>query len=307
MSRALFICLGPVALLLWATTANAQVATCVFVDAGARDSGALERLVENELARHTSHQLSAEPCEATLRVELIDLDAEMGGGLYLTGNMDGEVPHRVAVGKKGMGRAVEELLRVVLHNDPRRLRGPERADWFARQRRAFRVRGINYFGAELYEVGALVDGRVVTLAGVALVVRREVDWFHFGARLGGATSFSTTGEQLTLTSQVIAQLEAAMYSSSTAKTAVFGALALGLEYQRFRGPSGVSGDSSIEDGSVAGFSPGLRFGVELGRHTSMRASAFAQLLLPTFVSEDLDTEIVEQWTPSASIGAGLVF
>lgn len=299
-------CLG-VACWLFPSVAHAQVATCIQVSSSNKDNSSLTRLVENELARHPSHKLSQDTCQTTLRIEVIEVDAEMGGGLFLTGRVDGEVPDRVKVQPGRMDRAVEELLTVLLHNDPRRLSGPERADWFAQQRKSFRVRGINYFGAEVYEVGALVDGRLATIPGLALVARREVDWFHFGVRVAGANQLNSGDDRLTLTSQITAQLEAALFTSPTASTAGFAALVAGLEYQRFRGPTTLNGKASIETATAAGFSPGLRFGLELGRYTTTHGLIFLQFLLPTFASQDLDAGVVDQWTPSLSLGAGMVF
>jgi hypothetical protein len=39
----------------------------------------------------------------------------------------------------------------------------------------------------------------------------------------------------------------------------------------------------------------------------MRVVAFLQLELPAFQSRDTDHGVVDQWTPSASLGAGLLF
>ncbi|MCA9641474.1 MAG: hypothetical protein H6718_32170 [Polyangiaceae bacterium] len=292
---------------LYPSSAQAQVATCIQVVSGGQDGSSLNRLVESELARHPSHKLAKTNCETTLRIEVIEVEAKLGGGLFLTGSVDGEVPDRVKVQPGRMDRAVEELLTVLLHNDPRRLSGPERADWFAQQRKSFRVRGINYIGAEVYEVGAVVDGRLATLPGLALVARREVDWFHFGVRVAGANQLNSGDDRLSLTTQVTAQLEASLFSSATASTAAFAGLVAGLEYQRFRGPTTLNGQRSIESATAAGFSPGLRFGLELGRYTTTHGLVFAQLLFPTFASHDVDTGVVDQWTPSVSIGAGMVF
>ncbi|MEZ4374968.1 MAG: hypothetical protein R3B07_29420 [Polyangiaceae bacterium] len=303
----LFACCAAGLFWLCPSTALAQVSTCIQVVSGAQDSASLNRLVENELARHPSHKISKDGCETTLRIEVIEVDAKLGGGLFLTGSVDGEVPDRVKVQPGRMDRAVEELLTVLLHNDPRRLSGPERADWFAQQRKSFRVRGINYIGVEVYEVGAIVDGRLATLPGLSLVARREVDWFHFGVRVGGANQLNSGDDRLTLTTQVTAQLEAALFSSATSSTAAFGGLVAGLEYQRFRGPTTLNGQDSLESATAAGFSPGLRFGVELGRYTTTHGLVFAQLLFPTFASHDVDTGVVDQWTPSVTLGAGMVF
>lgn len=282
----------------WSSPGLAGIATCLTVD-GPGETRGLRDLVESELARHPSHELAEADCEARLRVELIAIAPEMGGGRYVTGWLDGEVPHRVPVGEAGVGAALEELLTVVLHNDPRRLRGPDdRSDVFGRGVRALRLEGRTHFGVEVYQVGAWVDGGVQTLPGLAAFVRREVGAVHLAVRLGGAHAFGTPAE-LTLKTQVIADLEGALFSSARADTAAFVALFLGYELQRFQVPS-ASADAS-------GFSGGVRGGVELFRVTSTRAVLFLEARAPAFVSSDPDGDVVDQWTPSAALGAAVAF
>jgi hypothetical protein len=75
---------------------------------------------------------------------------------------------------------VERLLTVVLHNDPRRLYGPERDDWIGRTRAAFLLHGTTHYGLELAQTLAIVGGEVQALPGAALSARREVDRVHVG-------------------------------------------------------------------------------------------------------------------------------
>lgn len=282
----------------WPRAALAGVATCVSVD-GPGDTRGLAELVKSELARHPSHELAERDCEARLRVELIVVASEMGGGRYVTGWLEGEVPHRVLVEEQQLGPAVEQLLTVVLHNDPRRLRGPDdRSDLFGRGARALRLEGRTYLGVEAYQLGAWVDGELQTLPGLAAFVRREVGAVHLAVRLGGAHAFGDRTE-LALTTQVVAELEAALFSSGRADTAAFVALVLGYELQRFQRPT-ASADAS-------GFSGGVRAGVELFRVTSTRAVLFAQARAPAFRSSDERGEVVDQWTPSAALGAAVAF
>jgi hypothetical protein len=296
-----------IATLLSPAVALARVPTCVHV-AGPGDTRALERLVVSEIDRHTTHVHVERGCEAELTVELIVIDPKMGGGRYLTGGLDGEVPARVEVGNAGLSSAVEELLTVVLHNDPRRLRGPdeERADWFTRGVRALRVSGSTYFGFEAYEIGALVDGKPQMLPGLSAFVRREIGPAHIGVRIGGAHAFENRHE-LTLTTQILVELEAALFSSPSANTALFAAMTVGLEVQQFEGPTAEAGKSSEATASSSGLSLGARAGIELFRVTRTRASLFAQVHAPTFMSSDGERGVVDQWTPSVGLGAAVAF
>jgi hypothetical protein len=299
----LFPALLAVSTLLVASTALGRVRTCVSVEATTAER-ALGQLVKSELNRHTTHVFSEKDCEARLQVELVVVGSGAGGGRHLTGWLDGEVPYRVDVEEGGLGRAVEELLSVLLHNDPRRLRGPEaEKDIFGHGMRALRVSGQTYFGFEAYQLGAFVDGSLQTLPGLAMVIRREVGQVHVAARVGGAHSLGDRYE-LALKTDLAAQIEGAWFTSATADTAVFFAVVLGYELQAFEGPASDGGRGTALS---SGFSPGMRAGVELFRVTRARAELFVQGVLPTFVSKDGDSGVVDQWTPSVALGAGVLF
>jgi hypothetical protein len=295
-----------IALVLVTVRAKAGIQTCVSVDAP-RDRAAFERLVRSELGRHPSHDWADTGCEARLRVELIVIDEALGGGRYVTGWLDGEVPHRVEVGEHGLGRAVEQLLTVVLHNDPRRLRGPEtERDLFSSGVRALRINGHTYVGAEAYELGTWVGGKAQTLSGLAAFIRREVGSVHVAVRFGGAHDFGERTE-LRLETDVLAELEAAVWSSRTADTAAFAGLTLSFEYQRFTGPAPLAGPGRHGSASASGFAPAVRIGVELFRVTHTRALFFVSARVPTFVSSDPDSGVMDQWTPTLAVGGGVAF
>ena len=298
--------LAALALLLFTSRAEARVPTCVSVEAP-RDQRALEKLVRHELERHVSHAWVESGCEARLSIELIAIDPSLGGGRYLTGWLDGEVPHRVEVGAGGLASALEELLTVVLHNDPRRLRGPEeQTDIFASGVRALRVNGQTYFGVEAFQLGAWVGGRAQSVPGLAAFVRREVGSVHVAVRFAGAHDFSEAPE-LRLTTDVVAEIEAALYSSRISDTAAFAALELGYEYQRFTGPAPLIAPGEHASATSSGFAPGLRVGLELFRTTRTRALVFLSLRAPTFVSKDSEGGVVDQWTPTAALGGAVAF
>lgn len=292
--------------MLVAPHAEAGIQTCVAVEAP-RDRAAFEKLVRSELARHPSHDWAENGCEARLRVELIVVDERLGGGRYVTGWLDGDVPHREEVGQHGLGAALERLLTVVLHNDPRRLRGPEaERDPFSSAVRALRINGQTYVGAEAYQLGTWVGGHVQSLSGLAAFMRREVGSVHVAVRFGGAHDFGQRSE-LALETDVVAELEAALWSSRTADTAAFAGLTLSYEYQRFTGPAPHTGPGRHASASASGFSPAVRVGVELFRVTSTRALFFLSARTPTFVSTDPDGGVVDQWTPTLALGGGVAF
>jgi hypothetical protein len=284
--------------------ARARVRVCVHVETGRPDERELERLVRTEVDRHTTHQAVTERCEAHLTVEHIRLGAEMGGAQELTGRLDGEVPHRESIGAGGVAKALERLLSVVLHNDPRRLHGPEADDVIGRTRAAFLRRGTTYFGIELYQTSALVEKRLEALPGAALAARREIDRIHVAARIGAASALDSARPELRLSQQFLAQLEAALFSSADADSAWFGAVVLGLEYQRYERIVESEPDRRVESAAVMGLSPGLRFGLELLRTNHVRVQFFGQVLFPVFAARDDSRTLVDQWTPTASLGVG---
>lgn len=294
--------LAALALVLVAPSALAGVRTCVSVQAPS-DQPALAKLVRHELARHATHEWAEQGCEARLSVELVSVGQER----YLTGWLDGEVPHRVGVGAGGTAAAVEELLRVILHNDPRRLRGPEaEQDWFASGVRALRMKGQTYVGVDAYALGAWVGDRPQALSGLGAFVRREVGSVHVAVRFAGAHDFGRRTE-LRLSTDVLAEIEAALWSNRLSDTAAFVALGLGYEYQRFEGPAPLAGEGRHSSASASGFSPGLKAGVELFRVTSTRALFFVSARAPVFVSSDTDGGVMDQWTPTLALGGGVAF
>jgi hypothetical protein len=291
------LCLGFVS-----AAAFARTRVCVRVDAGGADPSALRRLVTAEVDRHTTHQAVDSDCDSALTIELVTLAPEMGSERYLTGRLDSEVPHREAVGASGMAAAVERLLTVILHNDPRRLRGPEQDDWIGRTRAAFLVRGTTHFGLELYQSSAIVGGRLQALPSAAISARREIDRVHVGVRIGAASVLDEAEPELRLSQQFLAQLELALFSSSESDTALFGAAVIGLEYQRYEGFVSVNQERRAESTAVMGLSGGLRGGVEVLRTSDVRFQFFAQLLAPAFVAKDESGELVDQWTPTGALG-----
>jgi hypothetical protein len=293
------------AALCFAGRAEAQIKTCVEVEAPAKTRDAVTRAVRTELDRHPTHRAAESDCQGTLSVELIDLGAR--DGTWVTGRINAQVPHRERVGDDGLVPAIERLLRVVLANDPLVLVGPGQENWLERQRRALEVRSAMHWGLEAYEVGARVGPSIASLSGAGLSLRREASALYVGARVGGAFDSSGSLGELHLRMQIEGQLEAGAYASPAATTSLFASALVGFLFQRFEGPAPLDGPGAAGTSTSTGVSVALRGGIETMRASDVRLLAFVQIELPGFVSRDSDHGVVDQWAPSASLGAGLLF
>lgn len=294
--------LGWLGLLLGSSLAHAQDPTriCVEVLGGGADSADLQRLVMTEIDRHATHKAAEGDCASFLRVELLTV----GSGQYLTGRINTQVPHREMVQGGDLARTVERMLRVVLHNDPVRLRGPRRANWFLDNLRNLK-RGRMVYGVEAFQHLSLVDGETQSLAGIAINVRREVEAWQLGGRMHYAGRFSPAGDGLTLVGHLAVQLQIMWFSHPRGDTTVyFGGIA-GLDHQRYDGPSGIDGGPSSTSASL--FAVGGRLGVEMFRATSSRVDLFAQVMAPTGTSTDEADQVIDAWVPSATMGLGIAF
>ena len=304
--RNLFGLLAGVLLLLTARSAAAQLRTCVRVEPGRADAQALTKLVKAELDRHPSHRAVEEDCQGYLTVELIDLGGAQAEK-WVTGRINTQVPFREKVGADGIAPAVQRLLSVVLNNDPLILQGPEANTWLRRQGRALERRSVMHFGGELYQMAAVLARSLDTLSGAAIIVRREVSALHVGARLGGAFNFGGRPDQLRLTSQFDAQIEAALYASPAENTSLFGSALLGLSHSRYSGPAPFDGPGATATATNSGLSLGLRGGVETMRTADVRVLMFLQVTLPAYMSSDPDHGVVDQWVPTAAFGVGALY
>src|SRR3954464_14272350 len=292
-------------LLLAARPAAAQLRTCVRVEPGRADAQALTKLVRAELDRHPTHRAADQDCQGTLTVELLDLGVE--NEKWVTGRINTQVPFREKIGADGIGPAVQRLLTVVLNNDPLILSGPESNTWLRRQGRALERRSVMHFGGELYELGSPLASSFDTLPGVAITMRREVSALHVGARLGGAFNPARDPERLHLRAQFDAQVEGAFYASPSENTSLFASALVGLVHYRFEGPATFDGPGATGTATSSGLSLALRGGVETMRTADVRVLVFLQIMAPAFISNDPDHGVVDQWVPSAAIGAGILY
>lgn len=285
--------------LLLVGTARAQgpTSTCVEVSGSAEPD--LRRLVMAELDRHPTHRAAEADCTSFLRVELLTV----GSDRYLTGRINTQVPHRETV-EEDIARTVERLLRVVLNNDPLRLRGPRDEGWLRAGIGALK-NGRMLYGIEAFQLMALLEG-AESMPGLAILVRREVARWHLAARASFASRFADAGPDLHLTSHLGVQVHIMWFTDPHSDFSFYLGGLGGLEHHRFEGPSPVE-DGAERTASATTFGLGVRLGLELFRTTDGRFDLFAQGVAPVSASTDVEQEVVDAWMPSLSIGAGIMF
>lgn len=284
--------------------AQGPVGTCVQVRLPeGEDEAGFRKLVISEISRHRTHQAAEEGCLSQLLVEVF----EVGGQRYLTARMSGEVPYRVRVEGEGVGpleTALVEALAVVLHNDPVRLRGPERDAGLVGWLGAMRRRGVTIWGVQLYETAVYAEGRASFVPGVGLMLAREAGRWQVGLGAGVGADLQGERSRVRLASLLRVEAQLAYFFSQEASTSLYAMGTAGLLSQRFEGPVDAT---RRDEQSVAGAALGLRGGVELLRETDTRMHLFVEGLAPLYGSSDEDVGLVRGWTPVFGGGVGVVF
>ncbi len=297
MSRSVQAALASWAMLAAAPAGAQVVGVCVQVES-AEDRVGLARLIRSEVDAHQTHRAVDRGCDQHLRVELFSV----GDTRFLTGRLDALVPERVEVDE--LTDAVEELVTVLLHNDPVRLDAPGSDSGIAGALMRLR-RSRRSWGVALEERVALLGGSVETLPGLAFRLRRELPQWSVGA-VFGVNPRLTPGLQ-TLHARVVARLgfTATWASSAEAEhVAIFG-FQLGLMHIWANGP--VRGRPDLDDDAF-GTGPylGLTTGTELFRSAASRFSLRVAVELPLFLVRDEAELVMRGWVPSLSVAVALL-
>jgi hypothetical protein len=295
-----FLCAGREA------SAQEKASTCIEVEARADEVDSLRRLVRSEVDRHPSHRATEEHCAVHLRVELIEIESER----FLTGRVGGEVPERVRVegpGGKPLEAAVDELLRIVLGNDPVSLKAPGGQSWFSERVFSLKERGRNTFDIAFLESASPVVGSMTYASGLSLGFSREVESWQIGIEALWMQNFAGHTGRADLDTSIRLQAALTLFTSEDSDASAFFGVALGLAHQRFSGPRAK--DLGGGDGAYQTTGPGigLRGGVEFFRTTTTRAFVMAEAFLPVFWANDQEAEIISGWVPAFSVGSGVRF
>jgi hypothetical protein len=286
--------------------AQEKAATCILVDGPPAERAALERLVASEVERHPSHRAAGDHCAVHLKVELVEVD----GDRFLTGRVGGEVPERVHVdGRDGkaLESATSELLRIVLGNDPVVLRAPGGQTWFSERVAALKSHGRGTFDVGLLQTVSLLPGSAAFLPGLSLAYAREAADVQVGIQAEWVQNFDGEKAWLALDTEVRLDATMTLFFSRDADVSGFAGLSLGLAHQRFSGPRAVDVGGGHGTYSATGPSLGLRAGVEFFRTTDTRAFALFEALVPAFLANDDQADVVHAWVPTFSLGAGARF
>lgn len=285
--------------------AQSRIGTCVRVNVPSdEDAEGFRQLVRSEVNRHRTHQAVEEGCMSHLLVEVF----RVGKDRYVTGRMNAEVPYRTEVQGEGhppLEAAVEEVLTVVLHNDPVRLRGPGGDSGLVGWLGTLRRKGLSMWGVDLYEMGVYANGDVYFVPGAGLMLSREAGPWQVS--LGAAAGADLQGQRSSIRLATLLRVEAqlAYYFSEDGSTSFYTMGLFGLLHQRFDGP--VDGGSYRDEQSASGAAAGVRAGVELLRETDTRMHLFVEGSAPLFSATSEDVGLVSGWTPTMGGGAGVVF
>lgn len=275
-----------------------RIPTCVSVSA-ASEADALGQLVRLEVDRHTSHQVVQPDCTSRMHVELFTLE----GRRWLTGRIDDAVPHRLEV-EDALVAAVEELVTVLLHNDPERLRRPSEDQGLSGALGRLQREGASIWSLEVFELLGLIKGELFTATGFGFAYRREHAQWSLALHIAIATRTSAVPEALALMVVGDVAFDVRYAFSADAVASGFLGLQLGLEHQWMRGP--LSSDPTLSDSANrTGLYVGVRGGVELFRTTRSRLELFGQVNLPLFRARDQDGLVVKSWFPTARVGIAL--
>lgn len=278
---------------------HARIPTCVSVSATLADENALAQLLRVEVDRHTSHRISPEDCTSRIHVDLFALEEDR----WLTGRFDDSVPHRMKV-EDSLASSVEELVTILLHNDPQRLRRPSEDQGLSGALGRLQREGASIWSLEVFELLGVIEGELFTASGFGFAYRREhAQW---SLALHVAVASRTSAVPLDLALMLVGDIAFDLRYSFSADAAVSGFLGaqLGLEHQWMRGP--LRSDPTRQDSANrTGLFVGVRGGVELFRTARTRLELFAQVNLPLFRARDEEGDVVKNWFPTARIGVSL--
>ncbi len=285
--------------------ARAKVRVCVsFHGPALKNAQGYHQLLVSELAHHPTHQVVREGCATTLRLEYIQLDR----GGFLTAQLHGAVPHRVRVKRLSeLPARMREVVAFVLKREPVYLvNNLASSGLLAPPKLSLLKHGIYLLGLELSEVILWTPGSFTALPSAALRFRRAVDRWFLGARVSIAYN-PLPRPELPQTHFVqyhgTARAEVGVTLFPHGPVALLLSGLVGIEYLQVYGLL----NGQRKDNILALFGVSLRVGLELFRLYTVRMNLFAQLNLPLHKARNLDLPVIDAYTPSLALGAGVSF
>ncbi len=289
--------------------ATAKVTVCVYFHGPSLNNpSGYQRLLESELRHHPTHQVVRRGCSAKLQVEYIQLDRSG----YLTGRLRGGVPHRIKVRRVGdIAAGLKKMVTFLLKHEPVYLVENLAASGLLRVPGQTALKhGHNFFGVELHQLLIWARGDLSPLAGVALRFRRATNRWFLGARAEFA--FRPAPLPMTLSGNVFrmygaAQIEVGINLLPDRVFTPYVSGLAGVAWYRVAGPVDHQGQTANDELTSALFAVSVRLGLELLRHSKTRLDIFAMVNVPLHKTKNVDSLVIDAYTPSVQLGCGVSF
>jgi hypothetical protein len=267
------------------------------------------RLLELEVMRHPRHIAVRDKCESFMQVEYVPLPYKG----YLTGQIDNRAPYRLVVKREEqLVKKFTTLVKVLLESEPISFLDPtKRRYWLSDEIHWFVRRGWNS-----YEIGFLHlfirSGRgLVSAPGVAFRFFRGLDIWNVGLQaifafdLGGLTGRIN---RIQLSMYTSLEFQWTYILSPLANISLYFSI-IPASFQLFQFEGMIDYGDTIKDETTTDlvFSFGGRIGIEFLRISDLRFDIWIGGYLPTHKTHDPDSELVNAWTVSFLLGAGIQF
>lgn len=292
-----------------ARPAAGKVSVCVsFHGPSLKNPLGYQQLLESELRHHPTHVVVRRGCSAKLQVEYIQLD-KAG---YLTGRLRGGVPHRIKVARvKDIPFQLKEMVAFLLKHEPVYLvENLASSGLLSRPKQTVLRYGRNFFGLELYQLLIWARGDMSPLTGAAFRFRRSTERWFLGARVEFAyrpAPLPSPLEGNVFRMVGSAQVEVGLNLFPDAMVTPYISGLAGVAWYRVHGPVAYQGQTAIDDLTSALFGVSLRVGLELMRLSDVRLDIYAMLNVPLHKAKNVDSLVINAYTPSLQIGCGVSF
>jgi hypothetical protein len=289
--------------------AAGSVPVCVsFHGPSLKNPQGYQRLLESELRHHPTHHVVRRGCSAKLQVEYIQLD-KTG---YLTGRLRGGIPHRVKVRRiRDIPQKLREMVAFLLKLEPVYLvENLASSGLLSRPKQTVLKYGRNFFGLELYQLLIWARGDMSPLAGAAFRFRRSTERWFLGARVEfayrpaplptpiGGNVFRMFGA---------AQIEVGLNLLPDAVVSPYISGLAGVAWYHVHGPVEHQGQTVTDELTSALFGVSVRVGLELLRLSDVRLDIYAMVNVPLHKTKNVDSLVIDAYTPSLQIGCGVSF
>ena len=298
-----FVAIAVLLFLLAPLTGVAAIQTCVEVQTDKpEEMVALEKLVESEFKKHTTHQMAEEDCISTLTVEMFQLSQIT----YLTIRANKGVPVRYEIeDAPNLARRLATGMSLVLGNDPVHL-SKNITEFSARERAAhsIHVSGTNIYRLELFESVTRTGEGASYAPGLAFAFTRGSGHWRVFGRFSVAVNLNA-GQTEKLRQEAAAAMGGGVTYEFLRLRAVSPYISTGgaIGYQRFRHQRDTSNTASLQ---ILG-----RMGVRMLRLTDYDLDIFTAGYLPLIPASSEDSFIFgadgKRWTPYLQLGIGVGF